>query len=203
MMSNLPTILNEIDSIQDTMRSNPQAYFKNEPMQARYRQLVEQKGGSSSSSLEESSEPLVPVLRQSEYQAQGGPPEYYGEYLKLTRQLADWAMAMPAADQRSFVDSFNCLPLKVQLAAVQEIRSPTPLVEPRSDKALAAFGEVPEGAVLMREWGHLSGRNLARVRERLFRVIDRLPENLAASFLKWVDGLSTNCAIALWRRLAV
>jgi uncharacterized protein (DUF58 family) len=46
------------------------------------------------------------------------------------------------------------------------------------------------------------GCNLAVVRERLFRVIDRLEKRHALAFVSWLDGLSADCATALYRKLA-
>lgn len=201
-MDNLPTILSEIDSIQEVMRTDRTAYNRNEPMQARYRSLLTQKAGGSSI-IEESSEPLLPTASVAEFAAVHGSTAGYDGYLKVMRTAADWVLALPAGEQRSFVATFERLPDDVAAAAIREVLSQyRPAVNPSSDTALAAFAEMPEGAVLMREWGGLAARNLALVRERLFRVVEAISEQSIPAFMDWLSGLSTDCAIAIYRKLA-
>jgi hypothetical protein len=203
MTDNLPAVMAEIGAIQQTMRTEPASYFKNEPLQARYRMLLARKGGYGSSILgEEPAAPLVPMISRKDFAAQTGSLAHYGEYMKLVRTAADWVFALPAAERTGFVASLEALPQQVQLAAISEITERAPIVDPSSPTALANFARMPEGAVLMREWGERSGHNLALVQERLFRVIDRLEERYISTFVQWLDGLSTDCAIALYRKLA-
>jgi hypothetical protein len=204
---NLPTILGEIEAIEATMRDAPRAYFRDEPLQARYRSLVAERHGGAgpggANLLDEASDvPLVPILPLAEFAAQGGAPGDYGQYLKLARTAADWIFALPAEEQREFVCEFEALPLEVGTAALLEIAAPAPQVAPVSEAGLAHFAARPEGAVLLREWGPRAALGLARVRERLWRVIDRIPEEHAPAFAAWLDNLSTPCAIALYRKLA-
>jgi hypothetical protein len=201
-MDNLPTILTEIDTIEHTMRATPSAYFKNEPMQARYRNLLVQKGGAATVLDDASSEPLVPILSPKAYAADTGTAAGFERYLEVSRTAADWVFALPAGEQRKFVASIEALPDDVGAAMIAEILERVPSVVPSSDKAVAAFGELPEGAVLSREWGALTARNLARVRERLFRVEDKLEDRHISAFEAWLNGLSTDCAICLYRKLA-
>lgn len=201
-MSNLPAILGEIDDIAAVMRDTPQAYFRNEPMQARYRSLLAQKTGAPSI-IEETSEPLLPIASVQQFAAEHGTSAGYDTYLKAMRLAADWVFALPAGEQRGFIASFERLPDEVAFAAIQEVMSAyKPHVQPSPDRALANFAEMPEGAVLVREWGGLAARNLALVRERLFRIEDRLSERAIEMFEAWLNGLSTDCAIALYRKLA-
>jgi hypothetical protein len=113
---NLPTILNEIDAIEATMRDSPRAYFRDEPLQARYRSLVaeSQAGAGGANLLDDASEaPLVPILPLAVFTAQGGAPGDYAAYLKLARTAADWIFALPADAQRDFVREFDELPHEV------------------------------------------------------------------------------------------
>lgn len=203
MPDDLPAVMAELGAIQHTMRTEPASYFRNEPLQARYRHLLAVKGGLGSSILvDESPKPLVPIASKKDFAAQTGSTAHYDDYLKLARTVTDWVFALPAGERAGFVASMEALPESVQAAAIIEITQRAPIVEPSGAKALANFAKMAEGAVLMREWGEKSGYNLALVRERLFRVIDRLEERYVTMFVRWLDGLSTDCAIALYRKLA-
>lgn len=203
MSDDLPAILNEIDTIEDTMRVSPRAYFSNEPMQARYRHLLSRSSGGASSILTDSDpQPMVPILSPRDFAAQTGTTAGYEAYLKVCRTAADWVFALPEGEQRKFVASLEALPVAIGVAAIQEIVERPPIVDPSSENALAAFSDMPEGKALMREWGHMSANNLALVRERLFRVIDRIEERSVPTFVNWLNGLSTDCAVALYRKLA-
>lgn len=203
MTDNLPAVLTELASIEATMRNTPQAYFRNEPMQARYRGLLEQREGSSSNLVEDEDEsPLIPIASPAAFAAETGATGGYDSYLKLSRTAADWVFALPAPERRAFVASFEALPDDVAHAALAEIMAHRPMAGFSSESAVAAFAEMPEGMILSREWGGLTARNLATVRERLFRVIDRLDDRAADIFAGWLDALSTGCAIALYRKLA-
>lgn len=202
-MSNLPTILTEIDEIETVMATDRPRYNRDYAMQARYRALLEQKVGSSGAILADGdSAPLVPIASQQEFAAVHGTTAGYSDYVRLSRTAADWVFAMPAEDQKAFVAGIEALPDDVTQAMFGEMIASPPMASPSSGTALAAFAEMPEGAALIREWGEASGRNLARVRARLFRVVDAIEARSVDAFLGWLNGLSTNVAIALYRKLA-
>lgn len=201
-MENLPTILTEIDEIETVMRTDRALYNRSEPMQARYRGLLEQKAGASILDEDSTSGPLLPIASMQEFAAATGSSSGYSDYVRLSRTTADWIFAMPPSDQADFVARFEALPDEVTDAALAEMVATRPMATSSSGQAVAAFAELPEGAVLIREWGEASGRNLAMVRARLFRIDDQLDDGASRSFRSWLDGLSTNSAIALYRKLA-
>lgn len=204
-MNNLPaaTILREMDEIQAVMRTDREAYNRSPDMQARYRSLAAQKAGSSGTVLDSSdTAPLLPIASRSEYSAAVGTLEGYDQYLKRIRMASDWVFALPANERRSFVAKFEALPDDVAFAALEEMGRPAPHLPPSSARAVEEFRKLPEGALLAHEWGDLCGVNLAQVRARLFRAIDHMEERSIPSFVDWLEGLSTECAVAIYRRLA-
>jgi hypothetical protein len=203
-MSNLPTILTEIDEIEHVMRTDRALYNRDEGLQARYRGLLAQTTGSAPTVLSDGdSAPLLPIASRAEYAAEHGTTEGYDFYLKMHRTATDWVFALPAPEQRAFVAKFEALPDDVAEVALEEMLDHPPHVPSSSARAIEAFRALPEGAVLAREWGAAVGLNLARVRARLFRVQERLDsERSVWAFRGWLDGLSTDCAVALYRRLA-
>lgn len=211
MTENLPiaTVLSEMDQIQTVMRTTPAAYFKDEGMQSRYRSLVEMKSGAPATVLGQDTGPLVQVLQPKDYAAvckQQGVTPNYSQYLANIRKLSDLAFAIPQAEQRAFVNSFDRLPEKVQLACMMEVLARVPSVVPTSSAIMQKFAKEAEGAVLVREWGHHAPRNHAICRERvqgiLYDLLDQ-SESLAKAFVAWFfDTLTVSQRTAIYRKMA-
>jgi hypothetical protein len=203
-VSNLPavTILQEIDEIETLMRTDRALYNRDEGLQQRYRGLLAQKAGSAPTVLSGGdTAPLMPIASLAEYKSVHGVSTGYDQYVKLVRLATDWVFALPANEQREFIADFEALPDDVTDALLEEIVAHPPHVPPSSSKAVLEFSKLPEGAVLAREWGSLVGVNLAIVRARLFRVAENIPERSLPAFMDWLNGLSTDCAIAIYRKL--
>jgi hypothetical protein len=210
--SNLPmaTVLSELGEIQSVMRSTPQTYFRDADLQQRYRSLLEQKQGGGVTVLDQpDSAPLVPILGPKEYAAEcakAGVKGNFSEYLRVMRTISDVVFAMPAGEQRGFVNSFERLPEKVQAACYREAVSRAPSIVPASSTIIAKFAQEPEGALLVKEWGHLASANHERVRERLWRVRDELfaqSEGLEETFVSWLmKTLSVTQRVGLYRKMA-
>jgi hypothetical protein len=185
-----------------TMRTEPVSYFKNEPLQARYRMLLAQRGGYGSSILEEPAKPLVPLISRKEFVAQTGSERHYGEYMKLVRTAADWVFALPDAERSGFVASLEALPQPVQLAAIAEIIERVPIVEPSSPTALANFAKMPEGAVLMREGGRWPAATWHRSASGCSGSSTAWKNATCRRSCAGSMGCPPTCAIALYRKLA-
>jgi hypothetical protein len=202
----LPAILAEMTAIQDTMGTA--AYVRNEGVQARYRQLVNRKNSFTESSiLTGDSEALLPIASHAQFAAemkrQGVEGADYGKYVSVMRNVADILMSVPAQDQPQLVRAFEALPDDVAGAAVAELLAHKPVVDWCSDEQVSMFAEMPEGALLVREWGNDARYNMAVVRARLFRVAEALDdEGDVEDFLIWHDDLSFGSKIALYRKLA-
>ncbi len=212
MSENLPmvTILSEMDQIQEVMKTDRGAYNRDTAMQARYRDLIVQKSGGPATILgQDDNRPLVMLLGPKDYASlckQHGATPNYSQYIANIRKLSDLAFAIPEAEQRPFVNSFDRLPEKVQLACMMEALARAPSVVPTDDATIARFAKEAEGAILVREWGHLTGRNHARCRERVQCILYDLHEqspSLATTFVEWFfDSLSATTRTAIYRKMA-
>jgi hypothetical protein len=201
-MSNDLTILGaEIAAIESEMGNRQSDYWRSPVKQERIRTLYALRAGSVAEGY---SDPtiLLPIDSEAEFHAYA-PDGDYGAYLNFMRVAADVVLAVPDGEQAAFIASVEALPAYVAAAAIDELLDLKPAVEWSSEQAIGAFSEMPEGAVLVREWGHDARRNLSIVRERLFRVIDRLESDSDIHrFAGWLDGLTTGSAVALYRKLA-
>tara|TARA_R110000782_G_scaffold13999_27_gene42062 strand:+ start:65060 stop:65668 length:609 start_codon:yes stop_codon:yes gene_type:complete len=201
MMSNLPTILSEISAIEGEMTTRD--YWRDEGKQARYRELVTQREAAAGPAAGgEEAGPRINIHSMTDYLAEHGTPDGYGTYTKLTREAADVAVAMPAADYAAFESSFEALPDEITNAALAELLTTKPLAEHVPEASARSFARTPEGAILAREWGQDFRHNMGVVRARLYRIMDGFDESYDARFLGWLESLSTPAAIAIYRKLA-
>lgn len=194
------TILSEIASIEGEMGTR--SYWKDEGKQARYRQLVSHKATFSGPAETILDGAVVDIASRQEYAAETGTTDGYDRYVRVSMAAADVVLGMPSAEHREFIASFESLPDEVAGAAVLELVESKPAVEWSSDEAVGNFSRLPEGAVLVSEWRDDARRNLAVVRERLFRIIDRIEEEDVGPFVDWLNSLSVPAAVSLYRKLA-
>lgn len=200
-MSNLPTILSEISAIEGEMTTRD--YWRDEGKQARYRELVTQREAAAGPAAGgEESGPRIAMASVAEYVAEHGSADGFAVYTKLTREAADVAVAMPAADYAAFESSFEALPDEITNAALAELLTTKPLAEHVPEASARSFARTPEGAILAREWGQDFRHNMGVVRARLYRIMDGFDESHDARFLGWLESLSTPAAIAIYRKLA-
>lgn len=198
------TILAEMASIEQTMRDAPSTYFHNEPMQARYRDLLDQRDGPADDG-DGDDDPitcgeLVPVGMR-EFDA-ADTWQSFDEYARAVSFAADVVLAVPSSERRSLVDSFNRLPDDVAGALACEMTNQTGTgYAPCSDAEVRAFSRETGGSIV-REWGAEAQRTMGRVRGRLNRAMDSMDERGLNRFLDWLESLSDGQAVAVYRKLA-
>ena len=198
------TILAEMASIERQMRDAPSTYFHNEPMQARYRDLLDQRDGPADAE-DADDDPfargeLAPVSLKVFAAAEGA--EGYDGYVRAVGFAADVVMAVPSSERRSFVDGFERLPDAVVGALVSELTNPTGTgYAPCSDAEVRAFSQEPGGSIV-REWGGEAQRAMGRVRGRIDRAMGLMNERGMDRFLDWLMDLSDAQAKAVYRKLA-
>jgi hypothetical protein len=201
MSSNLPTILSEISAIEGEMTTRE--YWRDEGKQARYRELVTQREGVAGLVDEyEGAGPRIAIASVGEYVAEHGAADGYAVYSKLTREAADVAVAMPAADYAAFESSFEALPDDITNAALAELLTTKPLAEHVPETSARSFARTPSGAILAREWGQDFRHNMGVVRARLYRIAERMEDHHIDRYLGWLESLSTPAAVAVYRKLA-
>jgi hypothetical protein len=160
-----------IEAIQRDPRRHGE-YDGNPAMQGEYRQLLARRDG-------------APVTAEAMiddvvWQAQ----------IASARQAAETVFNL-VGDRDGFIAGFDTLPEAVQSAAFAELGSGRPgYVAPASQADVARFAARPEGADLVRQWGHLAPQRLAILRTRLEGVLARLPDDRARdALLDWIDRL--------------
>lgn len=201
MSGNLPTILSEIASIEGEMTTR--AYWRDEEKQARYRDLVTQREAAAGPVAGgEEAGPRIAMASVGEYIAEHGSADGFAVYTKLTREAADVAVAMPAADYAAFEASFEALPDDITNAALAELLTTKPLAEIVPEASARSFARTPAGAILAHEWGQDFRHNMGIVRARLYRIGDRMEESNVGRFLDWLENLSPPAAVAVYRKLA-
>lgn len=199
-LSHLPSILSESAAIESEMGT--QAYWNDEAKQARYRELQTQKNEVTASSDDDGGE-VLEVFGPSAYAKEHGSTAGYNSYLDLTRAAADVLLGMGASDRAAITSSFESLSDDVTAACLQEIMAGRPAVDWSDDDDVAFFAGLPEGAILVPEWGQDARRMHAVVVARLFRVVNTLDtERDINAFLDWHESLSTGAKVALYRKLA-
>jgi hypothetical protein len=205
-MSNdlVPTILvdQEIAAIESEMGNRGSDYWRSPAKQARVLSLYAQRNAATPSGYSDPTV-LLPIASEAEFHAEAGPDASYSFYLDMMRYAADVVLKIPDGEQASFVASFEALPDDVAAVALDELMASKPPVDWVSEQAVHAFSQLPEGASLVHLWGHDARKNMAVVRERIWRVYENVPtDSDATRFLDWHERLSTGAKIALYRKLA-
>lgn len=178
------------------------AYWKNDDMQRRYRELHLKKA-QLIRPLNPDDEPLaLKVYSLNDWKAQTGSIAGYTAYLNASRAVGDIYVRLPASESARLERSFEALPDGVASALLEELLASKPSVPWSSDGAVTEFRKMPEGAILADEWGQDTRRNLAIVRARLFRAIDNMDEDEIPAFMGWLEGLSVLAAASIYRKLA-
>ena len=100
--------------------------------------------------------------------------------------------------------TFDALPDNIHQAVGDMLMagSDSVFVGPVSYDDLGRFRATPAGQIVVREWGGDAAQKLAIVRERCWRVIDKLSDADADSALYWMDHLEPTEAAAILRALA-
>lgn len=198
----LPTIVAEMSALEAQMGDRGSEYWRSPEKQERYRQLIERRQNlASQAGPTILSEDPLKVPSAAEFYA-AAPEGDYGAFTSVMRHISDIAFWLPSGELPALVRSFESLPDTITSAMVDELLQYRPQVEPCSAEGVAEFAKLPVGAVLVREWGSEAGRNLAIVRERLFRVVDELKDEDVDRFCDWIEGLSEGAAVAIYRKLA-
>lgn len=194
----------EMAEIQRVMRTDPKRYYRDEAMQARYRDLLDAQEPAAPAAGDPEPQPgdVVPLMPPSEWMNVAEKGADYGVYRDAVTAANDVLNA--AGDAAGALDtSFSALPGTIRAVAVGELvnRSAVP-VDPVPEDDLNAILREGNNAALAREWGGSAPHKFAVVSERLWRVIDRLSDADAVAFIRWHAGLPPAASAALARRIA-
>lgn len=197
------TIDAELRQIEKLRRDDRRAYFKDEALQARERELLELRAKMKT----------APAARNgTEHQTgdAGIAPELIAEWEAsggLEHNLANAAATAQAVmtgveDAAEFQAGFGALPPGAQTAAFRILAAAPGYTPSANDAAMKAFAETPEGSELVAEWGGKSAQSYGRARWRISSALGQMSAEDRKAAASWYDGLSPSQAAAVLRALA-
>lgn len=197
----LASVEEELAAINQKRRDDRRAYFKDEGLQARERELLTLRQKLQSGSAEKSDDDDgLPDELLSQWEKSGGVEQN----LKAAQDTALIALdALEGEEQADLIASFDELPVEVHARTYAFLSiDPAPPAKTASDAEVEQFASLPEGQALVREWGRAAPRNLAVVRSRLNSILSGMSEGDRERASEWFDSLSERQAAAVLRSLA-
>jgi hypothetical protein len=203
----------ELEQIQEVMRTDRNAYFRDQAMQDRYAELLAAENPEAAEVGGEGPELLPVEEARSGLIARGGELADLAEewsqmhsFPELLRNTQNAVLSIVGEfserEQRAFMARFDELPAKAVASIYNELAMGKPNYIPEaSEEAVAAFSETPEGAELVREWGYGAARRVGIVKARWARAASAMGASAYASVKSWFNGLETNQAKAVLREL--
>ena len=199
----LPATIEATDTaLAEIAPDGSRAYWKDEGRQSRYRDLLTHK-----EKLEAAREPApaaenplaIPSREEFTRQYPGGD---YGALVGVARHVPDILLRVPEDEQGSFIASFEALPDSLTAHMVGELMNRSwAATDPMPEAEFQAFAQ-GQGRAIVAEWGHEAQSKAARVRGRLWRLIDGLASDRDAErFADWLADLSPAAAAAVYRKL--
>ncbi len=194
-------ISTEIARIETVMTENPREYYRDEPMQERYRALLSEKDEADPGQTGDGG--FIPVVGFEQWKKGGGDPMAYQDFDKLASASNDLLWGMPDGAREQFGVAFSALPERVRSLAFGTLMERTPvLAPPLSDSAMSELRRDPAYAELAEEWGRMASYRFAVAQERLWRIADHLSDAEYGSLKSWLDRLPRAAVKAVMRRLA-
>ncbi|WP_370301573.1 hypothetical protein [Pseudooceanicola sp.] len=189
--------------IERIMREDSKRYYRDEAMQQRYRDLLDDEHGTPAEADHYDDDGFIPIPNMTDWISSGHDPADFGRYQKVIGAANDLLWDMPDGERGQFGNSFERLPEKVRSVALGALNETGPVsASPLSETAMAELRQVPAYAEMIREWGHEAPMRLATAQERLWRAVGRLSDTDIRSVAAWLDDLPPAAMQALTRRLA-
>jgi hypothetical protein len=203
--------MGELEKISEVMRTDRNAYFRDTAMQERYAELLSQGPDVVASDFEGPT--ALPVDKSSAGLRAAGPElaKLVGEWedthalpemIRNTQNIVIRIVSeFPDREQRAFMARFDRLPEKAIAAVYRELSLGAPnYVAEASDAAVANFATSPEGAELVREWGHGAARRVGVIKARYARALADMG-SAAPAFRAWFNDLEIDEAKAILKEL--
>jgi hypothetical protein len=196
----------ELAEIGRLRRQHRRAYFKDEGLQQRERELLELSYKLQGERATAQSAPdggdaagLDPALL-AEWQEHGGVEHH----LQVARRAVQVALDHLEDDDRSELqDGFNRLPVGSQSGILRFLAlQSSGAWRPATDAAVQQFASTDEGATLVESWGRGASHNVGIVRGRMELILSHMAISDRDAATTWFDGLSTAQATAVLRALA-
>lgn len=194
-----PTALVPSAESHAVLPGDPTSAFADANVERRYRTMVAGRMAKASLPADEARKVLDPSLA-AEWDSTGG----FAMRLVQAQRGAVAILERLAPDDRSgFIAEFDALPEGARSALFSEIAlGSSGSVRSASDDAVARFAATPEGGALVKEWGHQANRNVAVIRDRINRIIERMTAEDIDVATVWFDALPPAAAKAIYRMLA-
>lgn len=194
-----------LDEIRQYRLRNRVKYYADEAVLAEERRLLAGLDGQpaeAGSADQRRPGDLVPLMPLAEWSKAVGPDGDRDSYRRVVSAAND-VLRFAGEDAAGLELSFSALPQNVRAAGLWELVDRRPVaIDPLPSSDMDAILRDPPNAELAREWGSDAPRNFALVRERLWRVIDRLSDSDAVAFIGWHGRLPPAASAALHRRIA-
>ena len=194
----------ELAEIEKARRTDRHAYFQNEALQARERELLKARDG-------------VKAARPAEEQAgeldmSGLAPELVEAWEKEGGVAHNMATARGTAqraldeldddEQAALTESFDALPASAQTEIVRYIAIEPANWRPANEAAVEAFASTPEGQDLIGEWGDKAAKHVGVVQGRIGLMLQSMPAADRDKAEAFFDALTAAQAKAVLRALA-
>jgi len=185
----------EDDAVQPAEATNA---FANSEVERRYRGMVASRMAKASLPADEAKGVLASAL-VVEWDVSGG-------FEARLAQAQNSAIAvLGRLDPQSrvgFIADFDALPEDVRSTVFSEIAlGSAGSVRNASDADVSRFASTSEGSTLVKEWGRRASRNVAIVRDRISRILGRMPAEDIDAAINWFDALPPASAAAIYRML--
>jgi hypothetical protein len=178
--------------------AEPADAFASAEVERRYRAMVASRMTKASLPADEARGALDPAL-VAEWEASGG---FTARLAQAQRGAIAILERLNPEDRAAFIGEFDALPEGVRSVLFSEISlGSAGSVRNASEADVARFASAPEGNALMKEWGYRANRNVAVIRDRIGRILDRMSGEDIEAATTWFDALPPTSAMAIYRML--
>jgi hypothetical protein len=198
----------QLADLNELRRTNPKLYW-GEETQAEHRRLIElqqqlqsSKAKPTTESAEDDPGAIAEGLGLREEWAKSGGVE---RNLKEARATAEVVLgALDPADAEQIEQSFNALPLEIQIEAFRHMALPEGgIARTMPEESVKAFAAIdPSAAALVKAWGLKAGERLAQAYGKMELGLANLDEKHAAAAHKWLGDLPSKQRVAIVRAMS-
>lgn len=194
----LLAVESEIDAIEETMRSNPAAYWRDEAMQSRYRDLLTSLSGMLDDlGARRSGNQPAPLPGLDGYTADPAAPS------RAVEAAVSIMSKLSPSDRFDLAEAWDwALPEAAKGAAVAELASPPSFMPPASPADVERFRTDPDNADIAQAWGRAAPTRLGALQTRLRRILSALSPSDRQQATHWLNTAPHTQYAAIVRHLA-
>lgn len=175
--------------------AEPANTFGDVEVEQRYRTMVARRLARASLPAHDARDAL-PAILVDEWEATGG---FEARLAQAQKNAITILEHLHPDDRTAFTTSFDALPEGARAAVFSEISlGSSGSVRQASEAEVSRFASTVEGEALVKSWGHRASRNVAIVRDRIARIVRRMPAEDAAEATAWFEDLPSRSADAIY-----